>query len=158
MVDMGELARFVRDSHRHGYAASQGAVTRREPDRSTTIEHTAGDWTLHDNFFGGEPYGGRMVVFRRGRPLWMAVFYGWVEGADDEVTAIYAFLRRALLNAPEAFPVRGPETFMDGRLEYRNTHQGPLERFRGEEAILRDGRPAYVAWYAGGLVDRRGDA
>ena len=28
-----------------------------------TIPYEKGDWKSHDNFFGGEPYGGRIIVF-----------------------------------------------------------------------------------------------
>ncbi len=40
----------------------------------------AEEWAFHDNYFGGEPYGGRSVAFHQGKPVWIAVYYGWVEG------------------------------------------------------------------------------
>lgn len=39
---------------------------------------------MNDNFFGGEPYGGREVVFYEEKPVWMMVYYGWVaEGIES---------------------------------------------------------------------------
>ena len=150
-----DLLRFLRDANQHGYAAGERARTIREPDRSTTIAYESGEWKLHDNFFGGEPYGGRAVVFLSGRPVWMAVFYGRVEGADDEVQPVYSFLQAALRRAPDELPVRGPDEFSQGGFTYRNTCHGAVGNFWGEERIDRDGRHVYTARYAGGLVDRR---
>ena len=53
-------------------------------------------------------------MFLGGRPVWMAVYYGWVEGVGGRVETVYSFLQGALLQAPEAFPVRGPDAFSDG--------------------------------------------
>ncbi len=152
-MDQTALRRFLMDASRRGYAAGQSAVKTREADHSTTIVIEQGDWRFHDNYFGGEPYGGREVVFFRGQPVWMAVYYGQVDGA--RVDPAYAFLQRALREAPADFPVRGPETFTEGGLSYRNGYEGSVASFRGHETIHEDGRLVYTAHYAGGLVDRR---
>jgi hypothetical protein len=150
-----DLTRFLFEANQHGYAAGQRARTTKERDHSITIDYESGDWRLHDNFFGGEPYGGRAVVFLKGRPLWMAVFYGWVDGADGDVQPVYSFLQAALRRAPAELPIRGPEEFSDGALTYRTAVHGTVENFWGEETIHRAGRQVYAARYAGGLVDRR---
>jgi len=154
-MDKADLLRFLLDAHRHGYAAGRNALSVREADHSTTIAYEAGEWRFHDNFFGGEPYGGRAVVFLQGRPVWLAAFYGWVEGADAEVQPVYSFLQRALRRAPEHLPFRGPEEFSDGAFTYRNALHGDVENFWGEETIFHSGQHVYTARYAGGLVDRR---
>ena len=154
-MDTANLLRFLRDAHQHGYAAGRAARHRREADHSTTITHETKEWAFHDNYFGGEPYGGRSVVFRKGKPVWMAVYYGRVEGPPAEVQPVYSFLQRALLLPPEDFPVRGPEEFYDNALAYRNAHHGVVRAFRGEETIHHRGERVYTAWYSGGLVDRQ---
>lgn len=154
-MDTADLVRFLLDANRYGYAAGQAARQRREADHSTTIVHASGDWTFHDNYFGGEPYGGRAVVFQKGRPVWMTVYYGRVEGPDAEVQAVYLFLQRALRLAPEDFPVRGPAEFCADAFTYRNVWHGDVQGFRGEETIHQRGGRVYAAWYTGGLVDRR---
>jgi hypothetical protein len=154
-MDTAEIRRFLGEASQRGYAAGRAARQRREADRSTTITYEAGEWAFHDNYFGGEPYGGRSVVFRKGRPIWMAVYYGRVDGPPDEVQPVYSFLPRALLRAPEDFPVRGPAEFCDDALAYRSVHHGDVRGFWGEETIHRGGQHVYTAWFCGGLVDQR---
>ena len=157
-MDTADLLRFLGEAHRRGYAAGQNAPTVREADHSTTIAYESGAWRFHDNYFGGEPYGGRAVVFVNGRPLWMAVYYGRVEELGAEVQPVYSFLQRALLRAPEDFPFRGPDHFTDEPFTYRNARHGDVQSFSGEETIHHRGKPVYTATYFGGLVDqRRGD-
>src|SRR5262245_50959062 len=152
-MDEAALLQFLLETSRRGYAAGQSAVRTREADHSTTIVIEQGDWRFHDNYFGGEPYGGREVVFLRGRPVWMAVYYGQVDGAN--VDAVYSFLQRTLREAPAEFPIRGPERFAEGRLSYQNDYQGGVASVSGEETIREDARLIYTGRYVGGMVDRR---
>jgi hypothetical protein len=125
-MDQTALLQFLLDASRRGYAAGRSAVKTREADHSTTIVLEHGEWRFHDNYFGGEPYGGREVVFLGGRPVWMAVYYGQVD--DANVDSVYSFLQRALREAPAEFPVRGPEALTEGRFSYRNTHEGGVAK------------------------------
>jgi Domain of unknown function (DUF5680) len=154
-MDEAGLLRFLLDASRRGYAAGGSAVKVREADHSTTIVYERGEWRFHDNYFGGEPYGGRAVVSLGGRPVWMAIYYGWVEGRSVGVETVYSFLQGALLQAPEEFPVRGPDDFSQGPFAYRNVYLGDVANFSGEETIYESGQLVYTARYAGGLVDRR---
>ena len=128
-MDEAGLLRFLMDASRRGYAAGATAVRVREVDHSTTIAHELGEWKFHDNYFGGEPYGGREVVFHDGQPVWMAVYFGWVEDQSAGIDKVYSFLQRALLRAPEEFPVRGPDEFSEGPFVYRNVHRGGVANF-----------------------------
>src|SRR6266446_8026852 len=92
-MDEAALLQFLLDASRRGYAAGGGVVKVQEADHSTTIVLEHGKWRFHDNYFGGEPYGGREVVFLEGRPIWMAVYYGWVEGASADPERVYVFCR-----------------------------------------------------------------
>jgi Domain of unknown function (DUF5680) len=114
---------------RRGYAAGRSAVKTREADPSTTIVLEQGDWKFHDNYFGGEPYDGREVVFLRGQPVWMAIYYGQVQ--DANVDSVYSFLQRAFRDAPADFPVRGPEELTEGPFSYQNVHDGDVASFSG---------------------------
>jgi hypothetical protein len=155
-LDTTDLLQFLRDAHRRGYAAGQTAPTMREDDHSTTIVYQCGEGRFHDNYFGGEPYGGRAVVFLNERPVWMAVYHGRVEDPGAEVQSVYSFLQRALLLAPDDLPFRGPDHFTDELFTYRNARRGDVQNFSGEEIIDHRGQSVYVARYAGGLVDQRG--
>jgi Domain of unknown function (DUF5680) len=154
-LDTADLLRFLRDAHRRGYAAGQDALTVREADHSSTIVFESGEWRFHDNYFGGEPFGGRAVAFLGGRPVWMAVYYGRVDDPGPDVQSIYSFLQRALRLAPDDFPFRGPDELIDDAFQYRNIRRGDIADFSGEELIDYRGRPVYIARYSGGLVDRR---
>lgn len=154
-VDGAALIRFLLDANRRGYSAGAAVTKTAERDRSTTIVFETGDWRFHDNYFGGEPYGGRAVAFLRETPVWMAVYYGSVDGSDGQVQPVFSFLQRALREAPERLPFRGPDDFSDGAFTYRTTRRGTVERFWGEETIHRGAELVYRARYGGGLVDQR---
>ncbi len=149
------LRGFLLDANKAGYAS--GTPGTKEPDGSTTIEFESGDYKMQDNFFGGEPYGGREVIFLEGKPIWIMVYYGNVDESVENVRDIYTFLQKALAQPPEDLPLRGPKVFEEGDLKYENSWQGELEKFSGKEIITRNRRMIYGARYLGGEVDKRGE-
>ena len=153
-MDLSQLREFLISSNNAGYAGGEEKKWVKEKDGSTTIPYEKGDWKSHDNFFGGEPYGGRIIVFYKDKPAWMMVYYGWVaEGAETD--PIYGILRDALKRMPEDAPFRGPKEYRQDKSVYSNSWEGKLERYSGEEKITQDGKPVYKANYIGGLVDQR---
>lgn len=149
-----ELRQFLVDSNKAGYAGGDEKKWVKEPDGSTTIPFEKGSWRSHDNFFGGEPYGGRTVVFNEGQAVWMMVYYGRVaEGV--EANSVYNVLRGALMGMPEDHPYRGPEEFKQNDLTYQNKWSGELDKFSGEEVIIQGEKVIYKAHYLGGEVDKR---
>jgi hypothetical protein len=140
-----------------GYAANQENRWTKEHDGSTTIVHHDGPWSMNDNFFGGEPYGGREVVFHEGTPVWIMVYYGTVARGVAEVGGIYSFLQRALSQTDHDCPLRGPTLLEDGAMRYENTWDGTIQKYAGREAIFVNGEEVYSARYVGGLVDVRGE-
>jgi len=145
---------FLVESNAAGYAGGDERLWSSESDGSTTIRFSRELWSSHDNFFGGEPYGGRTVVFFNDRPVWMMVYYGWVaEQADPDQT--YRVLRKALMHMPGDAPYRGPERYGEGALIYSNKWDGAIQRFSGDEEIHEGERLVYRATYLGGLVDSR---
>ncbi len=148
------LKQFLVDSNNAGYAGGEEKKWIKEDDGSTTIPFEKGSWESHDNFFGGEPYGGRTVVFHEEQAVWMMVYYGWVE-EGVETDPIYAVLRNALKQMPEDYPYRGPEEYKEGEYTYSNSWNGEVDRFSGSEQILEGDKVIYKADYMGGLVDIR---
>ena len=61
-------------------------------DKSTTLIFESGDWKYHDNYFGGEPYGGREVVFFKGEPIYIMVYYGVVDESVSDHNKVYGIL------------------------------------------------------------------
>jgi hypothetical protein len=153
-MDVEQLRQFLVDSNKAGFAGGEEKKWIKEPDGSTTIPFEKGEWRSHDNFFGGEPYGGRVVVFYQNKPVWVMVYYGWIE-PGVETKPMYDILRNALMRMPEDAPLRGPKEYREGGFVYRNAWQGDVSRYSGEEQILQNGTPAYQASYFGGLVDQR---
>ncbi len=148
------LRQFLIDSNKAGYAGGDEKKWIKEPDGSTTIPFEKGEWRSHDNFFGGEPYSGRVVVFHKDKPFWMMVYYGWVvEGIDTNL--VYRVLRNALMQMPEDAPFRGPQEYKENEFTYTNTWTGKIERYLGEEQIIQGDKLIYKANYMGGLVDQR---
>lgn len=153
-MNIDGLRDYLNALAREGYAATDGS---RNPDGSATITHSSGPWRTTDTYFGGEPYGGSEVVFHEDRPVWMMVYYGAVDKDTADVAGTYQFLKAALANTDQAFPLRGPRSHVAGGLRYENTWTGDLERFTGVERIHATGREIYSATYCGGLVDQRGE-
>jgi len=153
-MNLGKLRDFLIASNKAGFAGGEEKKWIKEADGSTTIPYETGDWKSHDNFFGGEPYGGRIVVFYKNVPVWIMVYYGWVaEGI--EANPVYDVLKGALMQMPDAAPFRGPGEYTNGELVYTNSWTGDVDRYSGEEQIKDGaGKLVYRANYFGGLVDR----
>jgi len=147
------LRLFLIDTNKVGYASGDVKKWLKESDGSTTILFEKGSWKYHDNFFGGEPYGGRIIVFYGGKPFWMMVYYGWVEKRAN-IKSVYGILRNALLRMPEDYPFRGPREYRESEFVYTNLWQGELEKFSGEENITHKSELIYKANYVGGYVDQ----
>lgn len=152
-LDLQTLKKFLRKANMP-HATGNSKVTK-EPDGSRTITFEDGDWGMHDNFFGGEPYGGRMVIFYQNKPVWMMVYYGQITAGDFKPDEVYGFLREALQHPPEHTPYRGPDSYKKDNLEYRNELEGDADNYAGKEEILKNGEPLYWAVYHGGLIDQR---
>jgi Domain of unknown function (DUF5680) len=153
-MDTEQLRRFLLKSNEAGYAGGDEKQWVREGDGSWTIVFEEGPWKSHDNFFGGEPYGGRTVVFHEGEPIWLLVYYGWVDQASDP-KQLYDVLKKALERMPADAPYRGPARYEEDGFVYSNEWDGLLGRFSGREEIREGSALAYRADYAGGWVDRR---
>ena len=150
-----EIRSFLVEANEAGYAAGESAKITKEADGSKTIVYERDDWRYHDNYFGGEPYGGREVVFFENKPVWMMVYYGWVAKGVPDPSAVYAPLQAALRAMPADHPFRGPEKHESGGFSYSNKWVGEVDRFEGEECICQGEILVYQAGYMGGLVDQR---
>lgn len=150
--DQISLKQFIFDASRATYASGDESIKQKQLDGSTTIEFKSGNYTYNDNYFGGEPYGGREVVFLDNKAIWMMVYYGLVhQGANNEV---YGFLMESLSNTTVDMPYRGPTVYEKDGWKYENSCVGDVEHFSGTEKIFRDQQCVYEAQYIGGLVDQ----
>jgi len=153
-MDQNRLKEFIFAANLSGYAGGKAKNWTKEADRSTTIKFEKGDWLYLDNFYGGEPYGGRTIVFFQNQPIWIMVYYGWVEPTINP-KEVYPFLREALLQMPQDAPFRGPKKFVSHPYHYLNSWSGDVSRFFGQEKIIGPLQAVYQASYLGGLVDQQ---
>jgi hypothetical protein len=154
MIDLNELRRFLVKAKKSTYASGNESIKTKENDNSTTLVFVDGDFKYHDNYFGGEPYGGREVVFYQGAPVYMMVYYGFVTKDASDVNNVYSVLQKALSLIPEDHPYRGPTKFKEGDYQYSNEYKGEVDSFSGQELIEHNGKIIYEASYIGGLVDQ----
>lgn len=148
-VVLNELKAFlIRANMPH---ANGTAKIIKEPDGSRTIEYAEGDYRMHDNFFGGEPYGGRLVVYYHEQPLFLEVYYGQTTRPAD---VVYDFLREALQHPGEDNPFRGPAEYKKGTLTYKSTTEGDVASHTVKEFIYDGDEEIYWAIVIGGLVDQ----
>lgn len=154
--DILEIHSFLKRSNEAGYANPEVHSTN-ETDGSHTIKYAEGDWKFHDNYFGGEPFGGREVIFYKNKPVFIMVYYGSITNFVKPIDEVYAFLKQALLlgNSHE-IPVRGPMVFEDIRgWKYEFEVKGALESFSGVEKIFFEDKCIYEAFVSGGVVDTK---
>lgn len=147
------LRQFLLYCGKEGYASLGDAGATIESDQSTSITLEQGAWKFHDNYFGGEPYGGREVVFYKEKPVWIMTYYGQVKESIEDLKPLYTFLRKALVLVPGEAPYRGPSEYRDGEWKYVNKWEGTLDNFSGEERIYKEGAQTYFAKYIGGFVN-----
>lgn len=151
--NLDELKQFIY--HANMPHATGSANTTEEIDGSRTITFTEGKWSMHDNFFGGEPYGGRQIVHYNNIPAWLTVYYGRIHDTARSPDEIYGFLREALQHPPEDHPFRGPANYKRGRYTYRSHTKGAVDNYSCHEVILENDKEIYWATFIGGLVDQR---
>ncbi|MFA7117943.1 MAG: DUF5680 domain-containing protein [Sphaerochaetaceae bacterium] len=154
MTNLNELRRFLVKAKQLTYASGNESIKTKENDNSTTLIFEDGDFKYHDNYFGGEPYGGREVVFYHGEPVYMMVYYGFVAKDASDINNVYSVLQKALSLIPEDHPYRGPIEFKEGDYQYSNEYHGEVDNFSGQEFIEHNGKIIYEASYIGGLVDQ----
>ncbi len=143
---------MVKAQAPHAFGTAE--VTKDADNGAWIIAHTDGDWSLKDSFYGGQPYGGQETIFYKGKAVWIMVYYGRVYDTKLSANDVYDFLRKALQHPPKARPYRGPASFTEANLTYKNISQGEIDEFSGEEMILEGGTEIYSAVYFGGLVDQ----
>ena len=152
--DIYKLKEFLVEAKRSTYAAGDTVSKIIEPDFSTTLEFSKGDYSYHDNYHGGEPYGGRETVSLKGRPIYFMGYYGRVYDGVD-LNLVYPVLQEALRLIPFNEPFRGPMEHLSGNFKYSNSSIGNVCNFYGSEVIYQNGVIIYEAKYVGGLIDIR---
>ena len=157
-IDLKQLLNFLAEANKYGYASGQDIVQEKQPDGSTSITYQNKDWFFNDNYFGGDPFGGREVIFYKNKSVFIMTYYGKIRDKSYDNEFIYSFLQKALRLFPENNPFRGPQIFQEEidkkMMRYENNWQGEIDYFSGQEKIFIDSKEIYEAKYAGGLIDQ----
>lgn len=152
MADHEDLRQFLFDTTQVGYGNPDVKVEK-SADGANVIVHTKGDWRMRDVFYGGHPYAGQEVIYKNDKPVWAMQYRGRIFDTERTPSEVYNFIKKALLQAPEQHPYRGPEKHTEGDLTYTNNWQGDILNVKGEESILENGLEIYKGLYFGGTVD-----
>lgn len=155
MIDTEQLCAFLVRAKTSTYASGDKAKKIIETDTSTSLFYKEWDRTYHDNYFGGEPYGGREIVFYKNQPVYIMTYYWYVYEHISDLKRVYTFLQHALSLLPVNYPYRWPQLYNENNLSYINDFTGEIDNFSGEESIAQDGKEIYKAKYIGGVVDQR---
>ena len=150
-----ELLNFLIKAKIAGYASGEETQKIINDDLSKTLTFKKGSWKYHDNYFGGEPYGGREVVFFKKKPVYIMTYYGQVSKDVSNIKKVYAVLRNALKLIPKNNPYRGPSKYREGNFLYSNKFTGSIASFWGEETIKENKKRIYKAQYMGGFINQR---
>jgi|SRR5680860_473746 len=151
-MNINEIRQFLVEANRNGYGNTQ-VIDSIGADGSHTIIFEDNNWKFHDNYFGGEPFGGREVISYNQKAVWMMVYYGFVEDITLQVQ-IYTFLKESLLLFTDDLPYRGPSRHENGDWLYINKVDGNFDNFYGEEIISYKNQEIYRTRYQGGVVDK----
>jgi hypothetical protein len=154
---IARLAAFLVDAKRRTYAGldDDATVATTIMPGSKQLEYSDGELSYRDVYFGTAFFVGQEVVADRQRAIWSMSYAGGVSCAitdRDQILAVYAFLRKALLYVGEDRPFRGPSHFEQGSYRYVNTPEGALSEFHGTERIYLEGMPLYSLRYGGGII------
>lgn len=98
------LCEFLVKAKKFTYASGDESIKIKEKNKSTSLIYQEGSWLYHDNYFGGEPYGGREVVFMNQKPVYIMTYYGWVHERCTDIQSVYKILQQALSLIPEDKP------------------------------------------------------
>jgi hypothetical protein len=151
------LAEFLVEAKRRTYAGLDDDATVSAPllPGAKQLEYRAGELSYRDIYFGMRFFVGQETVQAGADVVWSMSYAGGISPEvrnREDILAVYAFLRRALLAVGDDRPFRGPPKFDDGDFRYFNTAQGQLAEFHGEEQISRAGVKLYGLRYQGGVV------
>ncbi|HET8914055.1 MAG TPA: DUF5680 domain-containing protein [Ktedonobacteraceae bacterium] len=151
-----EFREFLLNAKKNTYASEEenGQSVESLPG-STQHEYREGDFLYQDLYVGSAYFVGQETVLYQGTPIWSMSYAGGTSPAlhrQEEVSAIYRFLRSALRNVEAERPYRGPSLFHDESYVYADESYGNIDSFWGYEAITNPDGVVYALRYNGGFL------
>ncbi len=158
-VDRDILLKFIWKAHQNTYYAPREiSITHRSGNSIlpgfVDYVFVEGDWQYHDSYAGRKWPPGKEVIFFRNVPVWCMSYQGKVSDHLDEkkVDSVYLFLKKALRNAQETVPFRGPGKFLEGDYEYSFEFNGDYSYFVGRESVKQKGVEVFFQDVMGSLI------
>jgi len=153
-IDPKELADFLNEANKSTYANKDAPKVAPSRLKSEDYHFEKGGLVYHDTYFGARDFIGEEVVYKDGEPVWAMNYYGFILKPEASTKEVYNILRPALMQEyDDILPVRGPKEYKEGESIYRNSAEGSLERFSGNEEIILRGEKVYNCWYHGGSIE-----
>jgi hypothetical protein len=154
---MTRLSAFLVEAKRRTYAGldDESTMPAQIFPGSKQLEYREHDLNYRDIYFGTMSFVGQEVVLFDQQVIWSMSYAGGVSPdilEREEFLAIYAFLRKALLEVRVEIPFRGPLLFEESRFRYVNLPVGGVSMFHGDERIYRSGTKVYGLRYGGGII------
>lgn len=151
-----EFVDFLLLAKRHAYAnEEENGETFEALPGSTRHEYRDGDFLYQDLYVGSAYFVGQETVYYQNTPIWSMSYAGGVSPElhrQEDITAIYHFLRAALRNVEIERPYRGPSLFHNKSYVYADESYGSLDSFWGYEAITNRDGVVYALRYNGGFL------
>jgi len=120
------------------------------------VEHRRGDFIYRNYIIGNRTLHGTILVIKANKPIWTLTYEGGVLDtliSDDSVRKIYAFVRKNLSRATLKYPIRGPNEYHEGKMNYFNGIYGNIGKFNGSETVILENQtPIYKLNYSGGDI------
>lgn len=160
MQKLEQLKEFLYKAAKTTYASWDNSLKKKEDDWSTTFFYEDGLRSYHDNYVGGEPFGGREIVFYDKKPYFIMTYYGRVVPEsgfllhENGLETVYKFLQKSLTLVPKEYPYRWPRFYELDNFLYKNDFEWEVNNFHGIESISYQGIKVYETRYVGGLVDQ----
>jgi hypothetical protein len=151
-MDNHQLAQFIVAAKKATYASQDDNFSLRPLlPGSKYLAFGRPPFFYCDTYFGMNDFAGQEVVYYQNVPVWSMYYRGGVISAEN-MSSIYAFLRKALMTVPLSAPFRGTTSLCEGELQYVNNYVGEIRNFSGEEYIYQSTDLVYRLTYIGGLL------
>ena len=149
--DMEEVKRFFVEASLNTYAADAPKTAIEALPKSKAFYYERGSFLYIDLYFSsGKKRCGQAIIWYKGEPVGGMSYQGFWEGKDE---SIIPFLKRALRSSyqnGEFVGGRGPESYNEGALEYRNRlWREKFEDFNGDEEIWQGAKLVFHRHYEG---------
>lgn len=149
-----EFSRFLVEAQKNTFASGQ---ENHDPDGSTYAVYENERFSFKDKWIGSKSFVGSQIA--RYKPTNSAIWGVAYKGLDRNPEAMNKggndFLKLALKNPPQEFPVRGPRRFEDDSFKnffYYNDWTGDLFGFVGADTVTYHGSIIFGLSYAGGII------